>query len=145
MAEREAGEEVTRRMAMRLQTLWQELKIPNPDRAYITAKYLEAGRGSTGGGRYGSRGGFPDGFDGEGGGGKGEVAGGGGGGGGGNGGLTGDDVHRELTRQIRLLLEHRAATVKVTVPLYGVLILHTGFFNVLIAFATASFTRRWVG
>ena len=84
-AKREEAEEVIGKMAMRLQVLWEELKIPSPDRAYVTAMYLEAG------GRGGSR-------DGDGS--KGAKG-------------SGADVCHELVRQIRLLLEHRAATVQV--------------------------------
>ncbi|CAM9380944.1 unnamed protein product, partial [Ectocarpus sp. 8 AP-2014] len=102
-AKRQAEEMVIRRMGVRLQALWQELKIPDPDRAYVTAAYLDAGGG--GGGFSGQRAG--------GGGGMEEPPVGGGGGGGGNSGPTSENVNRELTRQIRLLLEHRAATVKV--------------------------------
>ena len=96
-ARREAEERVTERLAMRLQALWQELKIPSPDQAYITATYLEVG------GKGGSRGG------GEGNGDKGQVA----HVRGGTGNPASGDVHRELARQIRLLLEHRTATIKV--------------------------------
>ncbi|CBJ25989.1 hypothetical protein Esi_0018_0054 [Ectocarpus siliculosus] len=102
-AKRQAEEMVIRRMGVRLQALWQELKIPDPDRAYVTAAYLDAGGG--GGGFSGQRA--------RGGGGIEEPPVGSGGGGGGNSGPTSENVNRELTRQIRLLLEHRAATVKV--------------------------------
>lgn len=98
-ARREAEEGVTERMATRLHTLWQELKIPNPDQAYISATYLEAGGKGSGRGVGESkcetgqvahvRGGTSN--------------------------PTSEDVHRELARQIRLLLEHRTATVKVRV------------------------------
>lgn len=84
-AKREEAEEVIGLMAMRLQALWDELKIPSPDRAYVAATYLEAG--GRGGGRDG------DGSKGA----KGASA----------------DVYHELVRQIRLLLEHRAATIQV--------------------------------
>lgn len=94
-AKREAEEEVIGRMAMRLQGLWEELKIPSPDRAYVTATYLEAGGRGDGG----------DGDEGR--------------GAKGNAGARGTsapisvDVYHELVRQIRLLLEHRAATIQV--------------------------------
>ncbi|CAM9860676.1 unnamed protein product [Ectocarpus sp. 4 AP-2014] len=104
-AKRQAEEMVIRRMGVRLQALWQELKIPDPDRAYVTAAYLDAGGG--GGGFSGQRAGGGGGME------KPPVGGGGGGGGGGNSGPTSENVNRELTRQIRLLLEHRATTVKV--------------------------------
>lgn len=96
-AQREAEEEMIGKMAMRLQTLWEELKIPSPDRAYVTAAYLEAG------GKGGSRGG--DGSRNA----QGKAA----NGGCGTGGPTSVEVRRELVRQIRLLLEHRAATIQV--------------------------------
>lgn len=83
-AKREEAEKVIGLMAMRLQALWDELKIPSPDRAYVAATYLEAG--GRGGGRDG------DGSKGA----KGASA----------------DVYHELVRQIRLLLEHRAATIQ---------------------------------
>ncbi|CAM9358482.1 unnamed protein product [Ectocarpus fasciculatus] len=104
-AKRQAEEMVIQRMGIRLQALWQELKIPDPDRAYVTAAYLEAGGG--GGDFSGQRAGGGGGME------EPAVGGGAGGGGGGKGGPTSEDVNRELTRQIRLLLEHRAATVKV--------------------------------
>ncbi|CAB1120695.1 unnamed protein product [Ectocarpus sp. CCAP 1310/34] len=100
-AKRQAEEMVIRRMGVRLQALWQELKIPGPDRAYVTAAYLGGGGGAFSGQRAGGGGGME----------KPPVR--GGGGGGGNSGPTNENVNRELTRQIRLLLEHRAATVKV--------------------------------
>ncbi len=96
-ARREEEEGVTQRMAMRLHALWQELKIPSPDQAYISATYLEAGGKPSGRGSGESKGD------------KGQVAqvrs--------GTSNPTSGDVHRELARQIRLLLEHRTATVKV--------------------------------
>lgn len=89
LATRAATENATRRMAIRLQTLWQELKIPKPDRAYVVAAYLN-GCGDEGGGTGTAVGcaeaeGWP----------------------------TSVEVHRELVRQITLLLEYRAATIKV--------------------------------
>lgn len=81
-------EGITRRMAIRLQTLWQELKIPQPDRAYIVAVYLEGSMN-----RVEDKGADT--------GGVGENK------------LRGEKVHRELVRQIRLLLKYRTATIKV--------------------------------
>ncbi|CAM9210278.1 unnamed protein product, partial [Hapterophycus canaliculatus] len=105
---REDEEGTTRRLANRLQALWQELKIPDPDRTYIMAVYLEEG----GGGR-----GFGDGESllrtssrTSAGGGEAAI---GSGGARRSGSSTSDDVQRELARQIILLLEHRASTVKV--------------------------------
>ncbi|CAM9829925.1 unnamed protein product, partial [Scytosiphon promiscuus] len=88
--------------------LWQELKIPDPDRAYVMAVYLEGqsgvgGRDDRGGlFRTSSRAGV-----GRGGAATGAV------GDQRDGSPTSDDVHHELARQILLLLEHRSATVKV--------------------------------
>ena len=88
-ARRAEKESVVWRMVVRLQTLWQELKIPEPDRAYITATYL-GGSGrpgavdATGPGPYREEG-TP----------------------------TSDEVSLELVRQIRLLLDYRAITIKV--------------------------------
>lgn len=77
-------------MTVRLQTLWQELKIPEPDRAYVAATYLEGGGGA--GGVEAS--GVSPGRE-------------------GIGRPTSEDVQRELVRQIRLLLGYRDATIKV--------------------------------
>lgn len=96
-AKREAEEEVIEQLAMRLQSLWEELKIPSPDRAYVSAAYLEAGGRDGGTDGDGSRGA------------KGKVA----NGVGSTSARTSVDVHHELVRQIRLLLEHRAATIEV--------------------------------
>ncbi|CAN0476559.1 unnamed protein product, partial [Laminaria digitata] len=95
-AARRAAEEesIVWRMEIRLQTLWQELKIPEPDRAYITATYLGGSErqgaanatGSTGPGRE-IEGGIPT--------------------------TASDEVNLELVRQIRLLLDFRAITIKV--------------------------------
>lgn len=90
-ARRAAEESVVWRMAVRLQTLWQELKIPEPDRAYVTATYL-GGSGRPGAvdvtGTVPGRNteGIP---------------------------TTSDEAHLELVRQIRLLLDYRAVTIKV--------------------------------
>lgn len=84
-AKRKEEEEVIEKMAMRLQALWEELKIPSPDRAYVTATYLESGGRGDDRDRDGSKSA------------KGASA----------------DVYHELVRQIRLLLKHRAATIQV--------------------------------
>lgn len=87
-------DDAIRRMATRLQILWNELKIPQPDRAYIIATYLMgslsvATRGKasdlgerTAGARIHRR-------------------------------PTKEEVQSELTRQITLLLAYRVATIKV--------------------------------
>lgn len=93
-AKRAAEEDVTNRMVIRLQTLWLELKIPEPDRAYIVATYLDPGCGEgVEGGNCGL-------------GGSSEKRGGGG---------TSTAVQRELARQIALLLEYRTATIEVRI------------------------------
>lgn len=93
-AKRAAEEDVTRRMAIRLQTLWLELKIPETDRAYIVATYLDPGFGTGLDGRNCDLGDSGE---------KGDR------------GPTSAEVQRELARQIALLLEHRAATIKVRI------------------------------
>lgn len=88
---RAAEESVVWRMAVRLRTLWQELKIPEPDREYITAKYLGGGGtpgavNATGTGPGRDTEGIP---------------------------TTSDETYLELVRQIRLLLDYRVITIKV--------------------------------
>lgn len=90
---RAAEEEITQRLAVRLQILWDELKVPKPDRAYIVAMYLRQGEGV-------ENEGWPK----------------------DTGSSSADmveqqrsvgEIHHELVRQISLLLEHRAATIEV--------------------------------
>lgn len=85
-----------RRMATRLQILWNELKIPQPDRAYITATYLRGSLSVATRGKASNLGGRttvarlhrrP----------------------------TKEEVQSELMRQVTLLLAYRAATIKVCV------------------------------
>lgn len=93
---------IIRRMAARLQILWQELKIPRPDRTYIVAMYLAgsfAGAGSESGklsDRTSTR----------------------------NTRINREEVQRELTRQTSLLLTYRAATIKVCMAVLVLLRAH---------------------
>lgn len=86
---RAAAKEVIRQLILRVQVLWQELRVPHPDRAHMTATYLAGGSrvevdnttavfNKTGDNKP-----------------------------------TSDQVRNELVRQIEILLNYRTATVKV--------------------------------
>lgn len=86
-AKRAEAEDVTRRMTLRLHTLWQELKVPEPDRAYVLAAYVggDWDQAENPGGNLRRK----------------------------DGGPPTVEMQRELARQISLLLKYRAATIKV--------------------------------
>lgn len=77
------GVDDIRRMAIRLQILWHEMKIPHPDQAYIMATCFEAGEGRES--RCTLEKDMP----------------------------LRADVRREMVRQISILLRYRADTIKV--------------------------------
>lgn len=83
--------DMIRRMAARLQFLWQELKIPRPDRTYIVVMYL-AGRFAGAANEPGKLSGRTSAW---------------------NKSANREEVQRELTRQTTLLLAYRIATIKV--------------------------------
>lgn len=89
---RAAAKEVIRRLILRLQVLWQELRVPYPDRTHMTATYLAGGRHVG----VDNTSGIPNR--------KGDNK------------PTSDQVRNELVRQIEVLLNYRTTTVKVRAP-----------------------------